>query len=110
MGGTSIPILTDSGLLDFIPLPLTAYLVHIGFCLSDLFVNIYKSPTILSMTWDNYWTTVQQLVAEFVTTAIERDRVGGTPKYERIAFEIVAYSRLQFLKPMAVGNYLGMKY
>lgn len=83
MGGTSIPILTDSGLLDFIPLPLTAYLVHIGFCLSDLFVNIYKSPTILSMTWDNYWTTVQQLVAEFVTTAIERDRVGGTPKYER---------------------------
>ena len=28
MGGTSSPILTDSGLLDFIPLPLTVYLVH----------------------------------------------------------------------------------
>lgn len=35
------------------------------------------------MTFDNYWATVQQLAAEFAATAIERDKVGGTPKYER---------------------------
>ncbi len=35
------------------------------------------------MTFDNYWTTVQQLAAEFATNAIERDKTGGTPKNER---------------------------
>lgn len=35
------------------------------------------------MTFDNYWATVQQLAAEFAITAIERDRTGGVPKYER---------------------------
>jgi alkylation response protein AidB-like acyl-CoA dehydrogenase len=31
----------------------------------------------------NNWTTVQQLITEFATTAIERDQAGGTPKHER---------------------------
>ncbi len=35
------------------------------------------------MTFDNYWTTVQQLAVEFATNAIERDKTGGTPKNER---------------------------